>query len=56
MRYAVLADYIAGDVYFKIHRPTHNLERARTQFKLIAEMEAQLDRMNAIVAAAAGRK
>lgn len=51
-----LADYIAGDVYFKIHRPTHNLERARTQFKLIAEMEAQLDRMNAIVAAAAGRK
>lgn len=48
-----LADYIAGDVYFKTHRPAHNLDRARTQFKLISEMEAQLDRMNDIIAAAA---
>lgn len=44
-----LADYIAGDVYFKVHRPEHNLDRARTQFKLISEMETQLDAMNAIV-------
>ena len=50
-----LADYIAGDVYFKTHRPAHNLDRARTQFKLIAEMEAQLPGMNAVVAAACNR-
>ena len=29
-----LADYLEGDVYFKIHRDGHNLDRARTQFKL----------------------
>lgn len=34
-----LADYLQGDVYFKIHRPKHNLERARTQFRLVADME-----------------
>ena len=47
-----LADYIAGDTYFKIHRPSHNLDRARTQFRLIEEMEERLPEMNAIVAAA----
>ena len=40
-----LADYIAGDVYFGIAYPEHNLDRCRTQFKLIESMEAQWDEM-----------
>ncbi len=44
-----LADYLEGDVYFKIHRDGHNLDRARTQFKLVADMEAKWDDMRAIV-------
>ncbi len=43
-----LADYLEGDVYFKIHREGHNLDRARTQFKLVADMEAKWDDMRAI--------
>lgn len=43
-----LADYLEGDVYFKIHRDGHNLDRARTQFKLVADMEAKWDDMRAI--------
>ena len=34
-----LTDYLNGDTYFKIHREHHNLDRARTQFKLVAEIE-----------------
>ncbi len=34
-----LADFLLGDTYFKIHRENHNLDRARTQFKLVADME-----------------
>jgi serine/threonine protein kinase len=34
-----LTDYLNGDVYFRIHHPGHNLERARVQFRLVAEME-----------------
>ena len=44
-----LADYLQGDVYFKIHRPEHNLDRARTQFKLVADMEAKWDEMSEII-------
>ena len=40
-----LADHIAGDTYFHIARPGHNLDRCRTQFKLIESMEAQWDEM-----------
>ena len=43
-----LADYLQGDVYFKIHRPEHNLDRARTQFKLVADMESKWDKMMSI--------
>lgn len=43
-----LADYLEGDVYFKIHRDGHNLDRARTQFKLVADMEAKWDDMRLI--------
>lgn len=45
-----LADYLEGDVYFKIHRENHNLDRARTQFKLVADMEEKWETMKEIVA------
>jgi Ser/Thr protein kinase RdoA (MazF antagonist) len=44
-----LTDHLKGDVYFKIHRPGHNLDRARTQFKMVTEMERQMDAMDAVV-------
>ncbi len=34
-----LTDYLEGDVYFKIHREGQNLDRARTQIKLVSDME-----------------
>ena len=40
-----LADYLNGDVYFKTNRPSQNLDRARTQFALVEQMEQQWDRM-----------
>lgn len=45
-----LTDYLEGDVYFKVHREGHNRDRCRTQFKLVADMEAKWDEMNRIVA------
>jgi hypothetical protein len=45
-----LADYLNGDIYYKIHRPDHNLDRCRTQFKLVVEMEQMMDQLKAIVA------
>lgn len=44
-----LTDYLNGDTYFRIHRPSHNLDRCRTQFKLVADIEAKTEEMNAIV-------
>lgn len=44
-----LADYLAGDTYFKTSRPKQNLDRARNQFKLVADMESVIDEMRAIV-------
>ena len=44
-----LTDYLQGDVYFRIHRPEHNLDRCRTQFKLVADMEAKWQIMQDIV-------
>lgn len=44
-----LTDYILGDHYFKIHRPKHNLDRARTQIKLVIEIESNMDCLNEIV-------
>ena len=44
-----LADYIDGDTYFKTKYPEHNLDRAHTQFKLVADMEKHWDEMKAIV-------
>ena len=44
-----LADFLQGDVYFKTAYPEHNLVRARTQFRLVKEMEEQFDEMNDIL-------
>ncbi|MEG2084375.1 MAG: aminoglycoside phosphotransferase family protein [Clostridia bacterium] len=44
-----LTDYLDGDNYFRVHYATHNLVRAKTQFKLVLRMEQQLDKMNEIV-------
>ena len=44
-----LTDYLEGDTYFKTHRPRHNLDRAHTQFRLVDEMLACFDKMQAAV-------
>ena len=44
-----LGDHLNGDTYFKIHRKGHNLDRCRTQFKLVAEMEKNIDEMRKII-------
>lgn len=44
-----LTDYLLGDVYFKVHRQGHNLDRCRRQFKLvqsILEHEEQMLEFN----------
>ncbi len=45
-----LTDYLEGDHYFKIHYPEQNLDRTRTQFKLVADMEQKMEQMKEIVA------
>ncbi len=44
-----LTDYLDGDNYFRIHYPEQNLDRCRTQFKLVSDMEQQFDAMHAVV-------
>ena len=44
-----LADFLQGDVYFKTSYPEHNLVRARTQFRLVKEMEEQFENMHEIL-------
>lgn len=43
-----LTDYLQGDTYFKTSHENHNLDRARTQFKLVKDMESQWDAMKAV--------
>jgi len=38
-----LADHVAGDVYFRVHRGGHNLDRARAQGRLAERMLARAD-------------
>ena len=45
-----LTDYLQGDVYFRVHRPQHNLDRARTQFRLIESITKQEEAMQKFVA------
>jgi Phosphotransferase enzyme family len=44
-----LTDHLEGDIYFKTHRPNHNLDRCRTQLKLVQSIEAQEAEMQAFV-------
>ena len=41
-----LTDFLAGDTYFKVHRNGHNLDRCRTQFKLVESIAQQESKMN----------
>jgi len=44
-----LTDFLAGDTYFRVHRSGHNLDRARTQFKLVESIERQEKAMQKFV-------
>ena len=44
-----LTDYLVGDQYFHISRERHNLDRCRTQFKLVSDMEAHWSELEGIV-------
>ena len=44
-----LTDYLQGDTYFRTKRPNHNLDRTRTQMKLVSQMENLMDKLIAIV-------
>jgi thiamine kinase-like enzyme len=44
-----LGDFLNGDVYYKIHRPMHNLDRARTQMKLIQSILTKEQHINEFV-------
>lgn len=44
-----LMDHINGDTYFKVDRENHNLDRARNQFKLVSDMEKNMNVMKDIV-------
>ncbi len=44
-----LTDYLDGDNYFHIRYADQNLDRCRTQFKLVSDMEAQWAEMHEIV-------
>jgi hypothetical protein len=45
-----LTDHLNGDVYFRVHRPGQNLDRARAQFQIARSMAAQEDKMHALSA------
>ena len=44
-----LTDYLSGDTYFHTARAGHNLDRCRTQFRLVARMEDRWQQMEASV-------
>lgn len=44
-----LADYLNGDTYFRTRYAEQNLRRARTHFKLVADMESKREAMDAII-------
>lgn len=44
-----LGDYLNGDVYFAVHREGHNLDRARVQLAMVADMEKHINEMEEIV-------
>jgi Ser/Thr protein kinase RdoA (MazF antagonist) len=44
-----LTDYLSGDTYYKVYRAGQNLDRCRTQFKLVASIEQQEEAMHRLV-------
>ena len=44
-----LTDFLQGDVYFKTHRPGHNIDRCRTQFQLVRSIEEQTEAMKEVL-------
>jgi len=44
-----LTDYLNGDIYFKIHSPWHNLQRAKAQFQLVKKLEDAKETLNNII-------
>jgi len=44
-----LTDFLEGDMYFRVHRPGHNLDRCRTQWKLVDSIDEQEEAMQRIV-------
>ena len=44
-----LGDYLDGDTYYHTDYPDHNLVRARTQLKLVAETEAYMEELREFV-------
>lgn len=50
-----LADYLNGDTYFRTTRPGQNLDRCRTQMKLVEEMEKMFDSLNETVQSEAAK-
>ena len=50
-----LTDHLEGDVYFRIHRPGQNLDRARTQFALVKSLEEREEELSGLVARVAAK-
>ena len=44
-----LTDHLEGDVYFRIHREGHNLDRARAQFALLRSFEEKEESLSRLV-------
>ena len=44
-----LTDFLLGDTYFKVKRPGHNFERARSQFQLLRSMQEHAPQMKSTV-------
>jgi aminoglycoside phosphotransferase (APT) family kinase protein len=44
-----LTDYLKGDVYFKVHREGHNIDRTRAQIALAKSTESQMEQMELLV-------
>ncbi len=44
-----LTDHLQGDTYFRVHRPGHNLDRARTQLALLRSLEESGDDLERLV-------
>ena len=50
-----LTDYLEGDIYFKIAREDHNMDRCRTQIELVRDMERKWGQMEQIITQLPGK-